>query len=81
MTCFIHQPVQINNLQVKIIFFDGYSAFESKKLQSFIMELLRGVGSVFWDRIIPIGNVEIKCWVSENVSPGVLVAAKTTCHI
>lgn len=32
-----------------------------KKLQSFVMELLRGVGSVFQDRIIPTGNVEIKC--------------------
>lgn len=63
------------------IFIDGNSAFGSKKLQSFVLELLRAVGSVFWDGIIPIGNVEIKCLVSEKVSPSVLVAAKITCQI
>lgn len=78
---FHSQPVQINNLQIKIIFLGGNSAFESKKLQSSILELLRGVGSVFQDRIIPIGNVEIKCLVSENVSPSVSVPAKITCHV
>lgn len=81
VSCFICQPMQINNLQIKIISFDGNSSFESKKLQSFIVELLRGVDSVFWDGIIPIGNVEIKCWVSENVSRGVLVAAEILCHV